>query len=718
MKSLTTRIGLAVLIIVGVALTATAQLSRNARITLDSNLDARATFEAIGQAGGLNVITHRNLPPGALRFQVQGASLVEALDLLSTQTRTFWTRWEDKTILVFPESLQSRRDFERQLLWRIAVDRAPEEVLRELRDNHQIRGVKGTGNTVLIRDVAPRIKLAEQVLGKTGTPVGNGDLDHVYLTEGSTFGTQASVRSQLKIKTPGPVSLNVEETDQATFEKLAQMGGLNVIFPRGYPNRTHSFRIDNVEFFDALDLLAVNTGAFWQPINETTIEVLEDTQQNRRDFASHLAESIYLPPTTSTQDLNSIMASLRTLLSLRGIYQYEPAKAIFIHDGAAMVAIVEALIAEMTGAPVRKTVTSSAEDPFSETGGQPRTSADVRSKLQLRSARSISLRMSAPTSQVFANLSTVAGLNLLFSPLARNNMVTFNAEGLNVIDTLDLLARQTGTFWQPLDSRTIQVLEDTQQNRRDYATRVVKIIYLPVGTSTNEQNGIMNVLRTAMSLRGVYQYDPGKAILIADTPNRIAFAEKMIGQLNIHPAPITSVFIPARGLTETGFRSMASVARSELRVATAGPISINLNQSTQGTYEALAQIAGLTVTFDPRMMAGAPVALGLEGVDVLDALDYLSLQTRTFWKPVDDHTILVAPDTQQAHSELDVRVSKVFYLTSIRDSNATSSVVNLLRTALSYRQIEAQSPGVIAISDTPQRIILAEQIITELDKAR
>ena len=42
----------------------------------------------------------------------------------------------------------------------------------------------------------------------------------------------------------------------------------------------------------------------------------------------------------------------------------------------------------------------------------------------------------------------------------------------------------------------------------------------------------MNVLRTAFSLRGIYQYEPGNAIVIHDTPARVALVENLIHALD------------------------------------------------------------------------------------------------------------------------------------------------------------------------------------------
>jgi len=696
-----------------------AQLSSNAPITLDTSLNTQATFEALGAKAGLNVVMPQpSTGTNAIPFKVENKNVSEALDLLSRQTGSFWTRWDDRTILVFSDSLQNRRDYDRQYLRRFAVDASPEQVLNDLRDNHQIHGFAESGNTILLKDYEPRIKLVEGILGKPAAALSNAELEDVYITQTRAYKTPAAVRTQLRVKVPGAVSLNVNETNRATFERLARMAGLNLVFGRSYPNRTHTIRIENVDFFDALDLLAIQTRSFWQPVNETTIQVLEDTPQNRRDFELHTAETIYLPAGVSVQESNSTVNVLRTMLSARGIYQNAAAKAIFLHDAPANIVVVEAVIEELSGAPVRKEIASTILDPFSESGSHPRTSADVRSTLQLRTAGTISLRMNASAREIFANLATLAGLNLVCTSPLRADAVAFNVENLDVVDALDLLALQTGMFWQSLDSRTIQVLEDTQQKRRDYATRIIKTVYLPASTSAQELMGIMNVLRTALSLRGAYQNEAAKAILVADTPNRVALAEKIIGQLNIHPEPLTSASVRVQGYAESTVRRMASVARSDLRTAGTGPVSISPNQDLRASFEALAQTAGLRVQFDPRFVTSSTGDLRLAAADVLDALDYLSLQSETFWKALDAHTILVAPDTPQVHAELDSRVSKTFYLTNTRDANATDGIINVLRTVFGLRQVEQPSAGAIAVSDTLQRIALVEPVIASLDKTR
>ena len=147
-------------------------------------------------------------------------------------------------------------------------------------------------------------------------------------------------------------------------------------------------------FFDALDLLSIATRTFWQPVNENTFIVMEDNQQNRRDFERHSAETIYLPSAVSVSRLNEILNHLRTLLSLRGIFQNESANAIFIHDTPGRMVLAETMIATLTGTPVRKKPVTDLRTAFAENaGGSFYTSASDRASLQIKTSTPISFNV-------------------------------------------------------------------------------------------------------------------------------------------------------------------------------------------------------------------------------------------------------------------------------------------------------------------------------------
>jgi general secretion pathway protein D len=156
--------------------------------------------------------------------------------------------------------------------------------------------------------------------------------------------TSANLGVQLKTNLNERITLKYSAANRTIFENLAAQAGLQVIFPRTYPARNSIIELQDVNIIEALDLVALQTNSFWQPVNETTIMVMEDTTQNRRDFEDHIYKPIYLQNITAPNDLQQILNVLRTTFSLRTIFAYEPGNAIVVHDTPARVALVERVV--------------------------------------------------------------------------------------------------------------------------------------------------------------------------------------------------------------------------------------------------------------------------------------------------------------------------------------------------------------------------------------
>ncbi len=167
-------------------------------------------------------------------------------------------------------------------------------------------------------------------------------LDFEKLSESSK--TDPNLGAQLKTNLTERITFRMTSSNRTIFENLAAQAGLQVIFGRNFRPTNATIELQDVNIFEALDLVALQTGTFWQPVNETTILVMEDNQQNRRDFEDHILKTIYLTNVTTTNDLNGILNVLRTALALRGIFQSEQQNAIVIHDTPARVAMAERVI--------------------------------------------------------------------------------------------------------------------------------------------------------------------------------------------------------------------------------------------------------------------------------------------------------------------------------------------------------------------------------------
>src|SRR5215469_5412754 len=158
--------------------------------------------------------------------------------------------------------------------------------------------------------------------------------------------------------------------------------------------------------------------------------------------------------------------------------------------------------------------------------------------------------------------------------------------------------------------------------------------------------------------------------------------------------------------------------QSQLDVKVLGPVDLHMTQDYKVTYETLAEFAGLNVIFDPDVRS-TRVPIDLSKVNIFEALDILALETRTFWKPVNRTTILVAPDNQTKRRDYEDLILKTIYLSNSVTSTEITEAITALRTLLNMRYLaQSTSMNAIIVRDTADRIAIAEKIIEDLDKAK
>ena len=156
----------------------------------------------------------------------------------------------------------------------------------------------------------------------------------------------------------------------------------------------------------------------------------------------------------------------------------------------------------------------------------------------------------------------------------------------------------------------------------------------------------------------------------------------------------------------------------QLSVDISGPISLRITQEAEAIYETIGELSGLNVIFDPDFRS-TELSLELDDVSVYDALDIVGLQTRTFWTPINQNTIIVSPDNQQKRRDYENHILKTIYLTNSVSPTDITEAITAIRTLLNVRFIaQSTSMNAIIIRDTPDRVAIAEKIIDDIDKGK
>jgi general secretion pathway protein D len=183
-----------------------------------------------------------------------------------------------------------------------------------------------------------------------------------------------------------------------------------------------------------------------------------------------------------------------------------------------------------------------------------------------------------------------------------------------------------------------------------------------------------------------------------------------------------------RGLTpvekekkEIDERMRAMLPPPELKPISQLPSTLKMNnQPPKVLYETLGKLAGINVVFDPQFQAtGKNYNLDLSNATLEQGLDYLSILTKTFWKPISSNTIFVTEDNITKRRDYEDNVVRVFYIQNATSVQEFQEIATAVRSLTEIRRVFTYTAQhAILMRGTPDQIALAEKLIHDLDKPK
>jgi general secretion pathway protein D len=132
---------------------------------------------------------------------------------------------------------------------------------------------------------------------------------------------------------------------------------------------------------------------------------------------------------------------------------------------------------------------------------------------------------SAATSRaVFSAIARFAGVNIVFDPGFRDAPLAIDLRDSTLEDALTALTTSTQTFYRVTAPRTITIIPDTLEKRREYEESVVRVFHL----SNADLKEVTDLLRIVVDIRQISPMTATNSLAIKDTPERIAAAAKLI----------------------------------------------------------------------------------------------------------------------------------------------------------------------------------------------
>ncbi len=129
-----------------------------------------------------------------------------------------------------------------------------------------------------------------------------------------------------------------------------------------------------------------------------------------------------------------------------------------------------------------------------------------------------------PVKKIYSYLGTAAGINIIFDPQLKDDKFSLDLRNVTFQKGLETVLRQAGHFYKVLDEKTMIVAQDNTQNRKEYEDLVIRTFFL----SNGDVKDVSAMIRSILDLRRLGTIPQLNAIVIRDTADKVAVAERII----------------------------------------------------------------------------------------------------------------------------------------------------------------------------------------------
>jgi general secretion pathway protein D len=140
--------------------------------------------------------------------------------------------------------------------------------------------------------------------------------------------------------------------------------------------------------------------------------------------------------------------------------------------------------------------------------------------------------------------------------------------------------------------------------------------------------------------------------------------------------------------------------------------------SLRSIFQALGKHAGMNIIFD-ELFKDMPMTIDIAGKQFEEAVGYLCLASKNFYRVIDEKTLIIVPDQPVKRIQYEQNAIKVFYLSNINAQDIFAALQQMLRSQIRAPNIFVDKTlNTVTIRDTPANIMLAAKLIRKWDKPR
>jgi general secretion pathway protein D len=146
------------------------------------------------------------------------------------------------------------------------------------------------------------------------------------------------------------------------------------------------------------------------------------------------------------------------------------------------------------------------------------------------------------------------------------------------------------------------------------------------------------------------------------------------------------------------------------------PLTLRMTTTSDNVYKTIGKLAGINVLFDLDYRPQR-INIELDEVPLREALRMVAMQSKTFWRPISTKAIFVAAESKR--KEYEDNVMTTFHVRNASTPAELQELVGTLKGMLDIARIQVNpTHSTITLRGTPDQMVLAQKLITDLDKPK
>ena len=208
------------------------------------------------------------------------------------------------------------------------------------------------------------------------------------------------------------------------------------------------------------------------------------------------------------------------------------------------------------------------------------------------------------------------GLTASFDTDLMDRQIRFLITGADFETAMRVLTEQTGTFWRPIDARSIFVTADTAEKRRQYEPEVKQTIVLASSETNDEMTETSRMIREIVGVRRTDLDLRSHTLTLRDTKENVALAQALIKEveqargellLDIDVLEVNRTAARNLGITPPTTAQAFTFSSQQIRELQQAPNLGTLQQILQSVFGAqnpLAAVGGAAALVPPLIAFG------------------------------------------------------------------------------------------------------------------